>query len=196
MNSNSWNCSSNSNSSWSSCSNNSSSNNSSNGTTTSIIITTATHTKPKVFPKSSALPILRRSDSPINWRGRRQRRSFQNFTIMQHFSDCDGNAIFRISSNNLSIWTNSYQNPTQFDLFQNSSKFWSLGCSENFLEKVGVHVLRVLSKITQQVGVQSLSLGSHSHVTLISRASHSHPTLLSLSTCDSSTVVQDFVHQP
>jgi hypothetical protein len=39
-------------------------------------------------------------------------------------------------------------------------------------------------------------VGSHSHLTLISRASRSHPTLLSLSTCDSSKVVQDFVHQP
>jgi hypothetical protein len=57
----------------------------------------------------------------------------------------------------------------------------SLGCSQNILK---------------QVGVRSLSSGSHSHLILISRASHSHPTLLSLSTCVSSKVVQDFVHQP
>jgi hypothetical protein len=57
----------------------------------------------------------------------------------------------------------------------------SSGCSQTLLK---------------QVGVQSLSLGSHSHLTLISRASPSHPALLSLATCDSSKVVQDFVHQP
>jgi hypothetical protein len=31
--------------------------------------------------------------------------------------------LFRISSKNLSIWPNSYQNPMQFPLFQTSSKF-------------------------------------------------------------------------
>jgi hypothetical protein len=62
---------------------------------------------------------------------------------MQHFSDCDWNAIFGISSNNVSIWSNSYENPMQFDLFRTSSKFWhtwvgdhslkSLGCSQKLL---------------------------------------------------------------
>jgi hypothetical protein len=61
--------------------------------------------------------------------------------IMQHFSDCDGSAIFRISSTQIAICTNSYQHRMQFDLFQTSSKFW-LTC-------VGVHVLRVLSKVTK-----------------------------------------------
>jgi hypothetical protein len=37
---------------------------------------------------------------------------------------------------------------------------------------------------------------SHSHRILISLPSRAHFTLLSLSTCDSSKVVQDFVHQP
>jgi hypothetical protein len=32
------------------------------------------------------------------------------FAIMQHLSHCDGNAMFRISSNNYRIWPNSYQN--------------------------------------------------------------------------------------
>jgi hypothetical protein len=41
---------------------------------------------------------------------------FCYFPIMQHFSDCDGNAIFGISSKQIAICTNSYQNPTQFDL--------------------------------------------------------------------------------
>jgi hypothetical protein len=60
---------------------------------------------------------------------------------MQHFSDCDGSAMFGISP--VAIWTNSYQHPTQFDLFQTSSKLsltWvgvqilqSLGCSQKLL---------------------------------------------------------------
>jgi hypothetical protein len=62
--------------------------------------------------------------------------------IVQHFSDCDGSAIFRISSNKVAVWNNSYQNPMQLDRFQTSSKFW--------LTWVGVHVLRVLSNITQK----------------------------------------------
>jgi hypothetical protein len=40
------------------------------------------------------------------------------------------------------------------------------------------------------------SLSSQSHRILISLSSRAHLTLLSLSTCDSSKVVQDFVHQP
>jgi hypothetical protein len=43
--------------------------------------------------------------------------------IMLHFSDCDGGVIFRISTNNCSIWPNSYEIPMQFDLSQTSSKF-------------------------------------------------------------------------
>jgi hypothetical protein len=58
--------------------------------------------------------------------------------IMQHFSDCDGNAIFRISlkkKRNLDLFLS---NRMQFDPHQTSSKFR--------LTWVGVHVLRVLSK--------------------------------------------------
>jgi hypothetical protein len=58
-------------------------------------------------------------------------------TIIQHFSDCDRSAIFRISSKEIAIWNNSYQHPMQLDLFQTSSKLW--------LTWAGVHVLRVLS---------------------------------------------------
>jgi hypothetical protein len=103
---------------------------------------------------------------------------------MQHFSDCDGSAIFRISSNNLSIWTNPYQHPMQFDLFQTSSKFWPtwvgvhvLRVLSNIAQKGGVHVLRVLSKITQTSGRPILVLGVafsyHSHLAHISLPSHS-----------------------
>jgi hypothetical protein len=47
-------------------------------------------------------------------------------TIMQHFSDCDGSAIFRVSSNNCRIWPNSRLNPMQFDVRQVRSfyLFW------------------------------------------------------------------------
>jgi hypothetical protein len=62
--------------------------------------------------------------------------------VMQHFSDCDGSAMLRISLKQVAIWNNSYQNPMQFDLFQSSSKFR--------LTWVGVHVPRVLSQITQK----------------------------------------------
>jgi hypothetical protein len=65
--------------------------------------------------------------------------------IMQHFSDCDGSAIFGIHSKQVAIWINSYQNRTQFDLFQTSSKF-------EVLTYLGggplLTVLGVLSKIT------------------------------------------------
>jgi hypothetical protein len=57
------------------------------------------------------------------------------FTIMQHFSDCDGSAIYRISPNNLSIWTKSFQNPMQFDLFQTSSKFWFTWVVQDFVHQ-------------------------------------------------------------
>jgi hypothetical protein len=43
---------------------------------------------------------------------------------MQHFSDCNGSAIFRISSKQVVICTNSYQHRMQFDLFRTSSKLW------------------------------------------------------------------------
>jgi hypothetical protein len=43
--------------------------------------------------------------------------------IMQHFSDCDGSAIFRISSKKGANRTNSYQHRMQIDMFQTSSKF-------------------------------------------------------------------------
>jgi hypothetical protein len=43
--------------------------------------------------------------------------------IMQHPSNCDGIAIFRISTNNCAIWPNSYQHPMKCDLFPTSSKF-------------------------------------------------------------------------
>jgi hypothetical protein len=85
------------------------------------------------------------------------------FTIMH------GSSIFRVSSNNLSIWTNSYQNPTQYDLFRISSKLW--------LTWVGVHVLRVLSHITQTGGGPVLvvrgAFSSHAHLARISLPSHS-----------------------
>jgi hypothetical protein len=71
------------------------------------------------------------------------------YAIMQHFSDCDGGAIFRISSNKFVICTKSYQNRRRFDLFRTSSKFWrtdtnkkkgggrmSSGCSQK-LQKGG-----------------------------------------------------------
>jgi hypothetical protein len=63
--------------------------------------------------------------------------------IMQHLSDCDGNTIFGISSKQIAIWTKSYQNRTQFDLFRTKWKLshsWmgvrslpSLGCSQIIL---------------------------------------------------------------
>jgi hypothetical protein len=62
------------------------------------------------------------------------------FAIMQHFSDCDGSAIF--GTETIAMWNNSYQHPMRFDLFQTSSK-WGLTW-------VGVHVLRVLSTIIQK----------------------------------------------
>jgi hypothetical protein len=71
----------------------------------------------------------------------------------------------------------------------------SLGALKNHSKRRGSMSRGCFQQLLKQVGVQSLFLGSHSHLTLISRASHSHPTLLSLSTCDSSKVVQDFVHQ-
>jgi hypothetical protein len=46
-----------------------------------------------------------------------------DFAIMQHLSDCHGSAIFRIASEKLGIWPNSYQHPMQFDLFRTSSNF-------------------------------------------------------------------------
>jgi hypothetical protein len=46
------------------------------------------------------------------------------------------------------------------------------------------------------ISVASASPSSRSHRILISLSSRAHLTLLSLSTCDSSEVVQDFVHQP
>jgi hypothetical protein len=64
---------------------------------------------------------------------------------MQHFSDCDGSAMFRVSSKQIAIWTTSYQNPEQFDLVQTSSKF-------EVLTHLGggplLTVLGVLSQIT------------------------------------------------
>jgi hypothetical protein len=42
---------------------------------------------------------------------------------MQHLSDCDGIAIFRISTKNCPIWPKSYQHSMQFDLLPPSSKF-------------------------------------------------------------------------
>jgi hypothetical protein len=61
----------------------------------------------------------------------------------------------------------------------------SSGSSHTLLKKVGVHVLTVLSKITQTGGgtvlVLEVAFLSHSHLARISLPSH---------------VVQDFVHQP
>jgi hypothetical protein len=54
--------------------------------------------------------------------------------------------------------------------------FMSFGCSQKWLKKVGIHVLRVLSKITQTSGSPILVLGvisSHSHLARISLPSHS-----------------------
>jgi hypothetical protein len=48
---------------------------------------------------------------------------------MQHFSDCDGSAIFRVASKNVGICINSYQNRTLLDLFQTSSLGASLAPS-------------------------------------------------------------------
>jgi hypothetical protein len=45
------------------------------------------------------------------------------FAIMQHLSDCDGSAIYRISTITCSIWPIFYRNPMQFELFQTISKF-------------------------------------------------------------------------
>jgi hypothetical protein len=55
--------------------------------------------------------------------GRLQRLNSLKIATMQHLSYCDGSAIFRISSKNLPIYTNSYQNPMQFELFQTRSTF-------------------------------------------------------------------------
>jgi hypothetical protein len=55
------------------------------------------------------------------------------YAIMQHFSDCDGSAIFGISSKNTAISTNTYQHRMLFDLFRTSSMF--------SLIWVGVHSL-------------------------------------------------------
>jgi hypothetical protein len=52
---------------------------------------------------------------------------------MQHFSDCDGRAIFRVSSKNRFICPNSYQNRMECDLLRTSSKCWLIW--------VGVHSL-------------------------------------------------------
>jgi hypothetical protein len=62
---------------------------------------------------------------------------------MQYFSDCDGSAIFRISSNNVAIWTNSFHNPMHFDVFWTSSTF-----SLSWVGGPLLTVLGVLSKIT------------------------------------------------
>jgi hypothetical protein len=77
------------------------------------------------------------------------------FAIMQHVSDCDGNAIFGISSKQNTIRTNSYQNRTQFDFVQTSSKFeilTYLGAKFEVLTYLGggllLTVVGVLSKIT------------------------------------------------
>jgi hypothetical protein len=67
------------------------------------------------------------------------------FAIMQHVSDCDGNAIFGISSKQNTIRTNSYQNRTQFDFVQTSSKFEVLTYLGGGLL---LTVVGVLSKIT------------------------------------------------
>jgi hypothetical protein len=45
---------------------------------------------------------------------------------MLHLSDCDGSAIFRISSNKVAIWTDSLQNRMEFDIVQTSSKLYVL----------------------------------------------------------------------
>jgi hypothetical protein len=42
---------------------------------------------------------------------------------MQHFADCDGSAIFRISSKQIAIRTHSYQTRMDFDLFSTCPKF-------------------------------------------------------------------------
>jgi hypothetical protein len=55
--------------------------------------------------------------------GMAQYRSLKQTTIMQHFSDSDGSAVFRIFSNKVVIWTDSRQHRTQFDLVQTSSQF-------------------------------------------------------------------------
>jgi hypothetical protein len=76
------------------------------------------------------------------------------FAIMQHFSDCDGSAMFRISSNKHTKCNNSYQHQTLFDMFQTSSKFWFTWVGSHVLrvlythweKRWGTHVLRVLSK--------------------------------------------------
>jgi hypothetical protein len=100
---------------------------------------------------------------------------------MLHFSDCDGSAIFGISSNNFQsgpIIINIGRNQT-------SSKFWltwvGVHVSQKLFKKVGVHVLRVLSKLTQTGGGPVLVLGvafaSRSHLARISLPSHSPLTL-------------------
>jgi hypothetical protein len=65
------------------------------------------------------------------------------FTIMLHFSDCDGSAIFRISSKNLAHCTNSYHIGRNLTCFRPVQSFdllgWrsmSLGCSQTLLKSV------------------------------------------------------------
>jgi hypothetical protein len=66
---------------------------------------------------------------------------------MQHLSDCDGSAIFRISSKQIANCTNSYQDRMQFDLFRTSSKLLRTDTKK---ERWGSHVLRMLSKIAKK----------------------------------------------
>jgi hypothetical protein len=82
---------------------------------------------------------------------------------MQHFSDCDGSAIFGISSKQVGICTNSYQHRIQFKVLtyfgggrmslgcshklQKSGGRMFLGCSQQVNKRLGTHVLRVLSNI-------------------------------------------------
>jgi hypothetical protein len=61
--------------------------------------------------------------------------------IIQHLSDCDGIAMFRISSNNCRIWPKFYKSPMQFDLFRTNSKYvltWVEVQSSHCLQKLHI----------------------------------------------------------
>jgi hypothetical protein len=102
-------------------------------------------------------------------------QSNQYSAIMHHFSDCDGSAIFGISSINLSIWTNSYQHRMEFDLFTACSKFWHTWVGETSLKSGVLSTIIITTTTTIVTTTITFTTSTTTQPTMYSDGSKQHP---------------------